>query len=278
MHVFIIPIALLFLGCNPTPATHQKPTASPAVPEVPQVTQAPGAAARPQNAPQQTAPPKEETPPPSLPTFQQSMLTPEGLWHTEVEELELVKGAIKLSVSGADAVEYGCEWEPLQSAESYEWTWVNCIEEAFALFRVKQDTWTLLKVPKHFMSQIQEGCVERYTKAREQVAEDGEVWLIWSWEYQAHLEHEGFSDDCDETGACISGRTGDTELHETTQSYDVIMKPDKMPSLVLRSRKNLVTYNTVPAQKKGSRLDVEVTYVGQEVQATHRLAQIKNDK
>lgn len=66
------------------------------------------------------------------------MLTEEGLWNSRSEELELVKEAIKRE--DYSYIGEGCEWEPLQWGASFEWTWMNCHENALALFRVKPDT------------------------------------------------------------------------------------------------------------------------------------------
>jgi len=267
---FLFAVTLLLFACNPQPKTSLLP--GPAA-VTPQVEEAPVASAR-----AQITPPQDEQAEPPVIKFKRSMLTPEGLWNSQVEELEVVKNAIELEGSWIERpLVEGCEWGPLQSGGLYEWTWINCHANALALFRKRDGTWTLLKIPKDFDFRNQEGCGERYIGAREHVVH-GQTWLIWSWEVQNYLESEEFVDECDDDGSCSGGRTGETSSHENLRGYDVVIKPeDAGPYLVMRSRLELNSITLdggSPVSVKGTQLQIEATYLGDEVQATHRLAKI----
>lgn len=273
----LFPVALLLFAfaCNSKPETPEKPRPAPVIPSMAEV---PAASARPQ-----TMAPDDKESEPSVVAFERSMLSPQGLWSSHIEDLEVVKKAIGIENWIQLPFTEDCKWEPLQNGESYEWTWINCYENALALFHRKQGTWTLLKVPKAFNLQLQKGCGERYIGAREYVIQEGQVGLIWSWEYKTYLQSEEFSEECDEDGNCSAGRTGQTSSRETLHGYDVVMKSDDAtPYLVMRSRLELAAegrdsgdHDNPRVAVKGTQLQIEVTYLGEEVQATHRLAKIK---
>lgn len=284
-----LPIATLCFACNPAakptplvpkaqPPLAPSPTTQPPTP--PPVEPAPTAQTPPPAAPKPPAPPAVDPPAPPAPTlsFDRRLLGKSGLWHTQRTSLEEVKDAIKRKDSS-----YECTWEPLQQAQTYEWTWADCSPEAFAIFRVKEGTWTVLKAPSPRISDgVQDRCTERYIMAREHLTQGGQAWLIWSWEQTIFLQDEEFIDDCDEEGRCSSGRSGGYTDQERTQEYDVIIRPDQTaPSLVLRSQTDTVAVSKDgedPRIKKGTQRKIAVSYSEQEVSATHTLATFKGKK